>query len=366
MVWYRLDQAGTYSIGISSTEGIEYMIYQSVDLSTPLVNYKEEKRELFDMFENKITAKKYVMTDPPYYIRVYIPNRIRIGKFTLLVHRHAGISPEDSITCYNPHQYYPEPPDKKSPDVFAHVFKKGERLNPDDTAWFDFDTLKADSGKPKDIDCEVSKYSKGVYRMNLYKYDGTTRTPIDNAGPDPTKLTLTIHDDIGPTKVYLTVTRDDPTLPGDTLAVMWKSNLAIFHGKSLLGIPNSSQLRLKCDTVTAPSNGPDTIVIKMWVDGKQMVDANLGDFEDGDPKGIEHLIPPTGFRYSDEIKVTLDEVDVDVFGSHDDSSGDHDISVLTEPRPTPIPQAKEIIEFDEGKYILEFNLSWQDPGKTVS
>ena len=73
----------------------------------------------------------------------------------------------------------------KSPEVFAHVFKKGEPLNSDDTVWFDFDTLKADSGEPKDVDCEVSKYSKGIYRMNLFKVDGTSLKLIDRSWTGP-------------------------------------------------------------------------------------------------------------------------------------------------------------------------------------
>jgi hypothetical protein len=73
------------------------------------------------------------MTDPPYYIRVYIPKRTATGKFTLFVHRHPGKDKDDAITCYDPNVYYPRPPDMKSPEVFAHVFKKGEPLNSDDT-----------------------------------------------------------------------------------------------------------------------------------------------------------------------------------------------------------------------------------------
>jgi hypothetical protein len=228
--------------------------------------------------------------------------------------------------------------------------------------WFDFDTLKADSGEPKDVDCEVSKYSKGIYRMNLFKVDGTSLKLIDSTGPDPSKLTLTIHDDIGPTKIYLTVTRDDPTFPEDTMAAMWKSNLTILHGLGL-GVPNSSELQLYCDEITDPKNGPDTINIKMWVDGEQKLDVNLGEFEDGTPKGLETVIPSAGFRYLHDIQVVLDEVDVDVFGDHSDSSGLKTIPLLSEPRPMPVPNAKTLFEFAGGKYTLKYNLGWQVTNK---
>lgn len=369
MVWYRIDMSGTFSIAVRGDEGVDYAIYQSVDLSLPLANYKGEKRDLTDKFERTFTASKYVMTDPPYYIRVYIPIRTAIGKFKLFVHRHAGIDKADAITCY-PNEYCPKQPDMSKPDEFAQVFPVGKRINSDDTVWFQFDTLRADSGEPKDIECEVSKYKKAIYRMNLYRDDGTSLKLIDSTGPNSSKLTLTIHDDIGPSKIYLTVTRDDPTYPEDTMAVIWKSNLTIFHGlflevfdkvTKLRGVPDSQALELECEEITTPRNGSDEINIKLWVDGTQRLDQNLGDFQSGDVRGLEDIIPKAGYRYLHDIVVVLDEIDVDVGGDHSDSSGPKTIPFLSEPRPIPVPNDNKIFEFQGGKYNLKYNLSWQVP-----
>ena len=103
MMWHRLDEPGTYSIAVPSGGGMEFTIYSNLDLSLPWGQYKDETREFTGKDETKFTAKKYVMVDPPYYIRVYHPDRTVTGDYTLFVHKHRGVDPDDAIVLL-PHK----------------------------------------------------------------------------------------------------------------------------------------------------------------------------------------------------------------------------------------------------------------------
>lgn len=347
MQWYRIDDPGTYSLAVLSSKDIEFAVYKSTDLSRPLGQYKDETTEYTDKSQRKFTAKKHVMVDPPYYIRVYHSARTENGGYTLFIHKHGGVDKDDAIVLV-PHKLYPE-----SPELPA-VFPEGKAINPDDTVWFQFDTLQSDSGEPQDIICEAAGYSKGVFRMNLVDADG--KTIISSTGPDPSKLTLPLSDVDPlkrPLKVYLLVTRDDPTYRSDTVTVKWTTNLTVFHGWQLK-VPDASELRLFCDDETNPEPfGSDEIVMRMWVDGRKIIEAVVGEFEDGDLASLEGIIPKTGFRYVHDVVVQLYEVD---HVSPDDPSEGKVVPILKEHRPKPNDEPLKFF-FEDGEYTIQFNRS---------
>lgn len=346
MVWYRVDDPGTYSLAVLSSKDIEFAVYKSTDLSRPLGQYKAETIEYMDKNQRKFTAKKHVMVDPPYYIRVYHQARYVNGDYSLFIHKHRGVDKDDAIVLV-PHKLYPESP--KLPPVF----KKGEAINPDDTVWFQFDTLQSDSGEPQEIVCEVAGYSKGVFRMTLVEADG--KTIISSTGPDPSKLTLPMSDVDPlkrPLKVYLLVTRDDPTYASDTVTVKWTTNLTVFHGWQL--VPDTLELRLFCEDETNPEPfGSDEIVMRIWVDGKKMIDTFVAEFEDGDVASLEGIIPKTGFRYLHDVVMQLYEID---HVSPDDPSEGKVVPILKEHRLKPNDEPLKF-NFEDGEYHIQFNRS---------
>jgi hypothetical protein len=359
MVWYRLDDPGTYSVAVRSGD-VEFEIYQSTDLSMPLGQYKDETTEHTDELERKFTAKKYVMVDPPFYIRVYNPDRTETGVYTLFVHKHTGLSWQDAIGLC-PHVPYP-------PATGPPLFRKDWPINPDDTVWFEFDPLVADSGLPQNIVCEVSEYSEGVFKMTLLKEDHKTKILGGETGPNPSKLTLPLNDAspegrdlcVGGSKIYLLVSRDDPTFTTERVAVKWTTNLTVFHSRLVDGrpVPSAIPLTLICDNETDPEWGVDEIIMKVWVDGIRVLEVFAGEFEKGSEISVENLIPSSGYRYLDNVLVQLFEQD---HVSADDPSKGMRFLPLDGHREIghrEMPYDKsDKLEFEGGEYFLNYNRS---------
>lgn len=87
MQWYRIDDAGTYSILLYGTQ-TQFDVYESTDLSRPLKPVSTRPGEF---------GIRYKLNDAPFYIRVKGTNRSATGSYTIIVHRHEGTSPEDAI-----------------------------------------------------------------------------------------------------------------------------------------------------------------------------------------------------------------------------------------------------------------------------
>ena len=357
MVWYRLDEPGTYSVAVRSTKGIEFIMYHNSDLSLPLGQYKDETTEFTDEREIKFIAKKYVLAEPPYYIRVYHPDRSVTDDFKLFIHKHRGVDSKDAIVLI-PHK------EEGGPDV--GWFPENEVLNPDDTVWFQFNTLGIDresGGVPQDIFCEVSSYSEPAFHMTLLEADA--KTVISTTRRELSKLTLGFSDP-GPSLRYLTVTRDSPSHT-NKFNIKWTTNLTVFHSQFVQDYPipspkgpksidTSQEPMLKCENETDPeSGGSDQIQIRIWVDGKERASGYLGEFEKDSSAGLTKLIPDHGFRYLSEIKIQLWELDV----GPDDPSNVLTIRPLTEHRTQRWEIGDPKFDFEDGIYSIVFNRSAQ-------
>jgi len=392
MVWYRLDEPGTYSVAVVKSKDVEFAIYQSIDLSLPLGQYKDQTTErtlsrsavdhpekLIVDHPEKFTAKKYVMVDPPYYIRVYHPDRTATSDYILFVHKHGGESPENAIELI-PHKSNPEVKweiiDGVKTSVLPTFFPTSPPgpINPDDTVWFEFNTLAvADWGPdwprvPQDIVCEMSGYDKDkpVFQMTLREADLTLTPDVRTDPPDPSKVTLRLND-LGPKKRYLCVTRKDDKFSAKTFAVVWKTNLTVFHG-TMLDIPsagklpgtssigNPYELKIVCDNLTDPENGPDQILVRVWVDGNKRIEGltNKEKFWLHSEGTLQALIP-NGLRYLEKVSIQLSELD--------SVSGDDESKAIPFP-PLDIhrenPKDKPyVFDFSGGLYILYYNRSSQ-------
>jgi hypothetical protein len=374
VVWHRIDEPGAYSIAVLGEIGAKFMIYHNSDLSLPLGQYKDETNEItpseFNMMAPlKFISKKYVMVDPPYYIQVYHPDRAVTGDYALYIHKHRGVSPNDAIPLL-PHK------EEESPDV--GWFPIHNPLNPEDTVWFEFHTLGIDRvyGRvPQDISCEVSSYSEPVFRMTLYEEDEIThkRVEVSRTGPAPSKMTLNLTDE-GPTKRYIAITRDEPTQETNKFNIKWTTNLTVLHGlfvdrypipypkkEEIPVIPSAIEPVLKCENLCDPENGPDDIIMKIWVDGNPtpIVAAYLGEFTtDSKPYSLTHLIPPYGIRYLSKLEIQIWEGDS---GSDDDPSDKITIPELNEYRVQPWDKSGSgyfpVFDFQGGLYSITLNRS---------
>jgi hypothetical protein len=94
--WFRIDQAGTYSIDMSSSpaEPVDYVVYHHSDLSRPIEPSEEEEGEF---------GIVYSMPEPPYYIRTFAVNgagapvrNTTTRGYSLRVHQHLCRSPQDA------------------------------------------------------------------------------------------------------------------------------------------------------------------------------------------------------------------------------------------------------------------------------
>jgi endonuclease/exonuclease/phosphatase family metal-dependent hydrolase len=95
--WFLIDQAGTYSIRLTSadpTKKVDYMVYHHTDLSRPILPFDEHETEW---------GVIYSMPDPPFYIRTFAidqngrPDRTAKGRdYSLKVHQHLCREPIDA------------------------------------------------------------------------------------------------------------------------------------------------------------------------------------------------------------------------------------------------------------------------------
>ncbi len=86
MQWFRIEEPGSYSIGVGSDPEMDFMVYQEEDLSRPRPSYHKMKSEW---------GTRYYLPKPPYYVRVFatkdaakVPDREKTGNYLLKVHRH--------------------------------------------------------------------------------------------------------------------------------------------------------------------------------------------------------------------------------------------------------------------------------------
>ncbi|MBW2732497.1 MAG: endonuclease/exonuclease/phosphatase family protein, partial [Deltaproteobacteria bacterium] len=97
MQWFRFDERGTYTFtmpALSVDKGVQLRVYQSTDLTQPLVIYDKETKEVpcpgnHEGTGKKCYAMKYHMPEPPYYVRINNMERSRTGDYLMYVHRHS-------------------------------------------------------------------------------------------------------------------------------------------------------------------------------------------------------------------------------------------------------------------------------------
>lgn len=337
MQWYRVDEAGTYSFAalpVAPDAGaLTCDVYECTDLSRPIGQYKGETTVTEGPRHETVTARKFVLAKPPYYVRVRHEDLNWTGDYLFWAHRLRGQGKEDAIVLV---PYV---------DGMA-TLTVGAPFNRDDAVWFAIDLDAADRGGAQHVEIFARGDPPAKWTATLLSNDATTVLAAGTPGPDG----LLIERDELEGRRYLVVVRDDPTFSAPRCTAGWKTNLTILHGgRSNLGVPDANQLMLICEDETNPEwGGSDSISMSVWVDGVLRIpNAYVGEFETDDYAGVEALFPWPGFKYLEKVEWQLIEGDV----------GPDDPSPIVTIEPLAAADSKDAraVEFEGGVYRLNFN-----------
>ena len=334
--WFRFDIPGTYSFSIEGSTGqneaspFDMKVYTHTDLTFDVSNYYGEETDISEYFpppigtvglpQKTVIAKKYVIPEAPFYVRVSPKAIDGSGDYVLYVHRHEGRSKKDAIVL---------PANCTQPYFHGTAY-----LNTEDMPWFQFNTETADSGEPQSIRClAIWRTDKGPGPLTVRLQDNSD-TVVADSGSTVSASSPSVNDNdpaYGTTTpvYYSQVTYEGPESLGnrfflrvqrpstayDHYVMRWETNLTILHGYTST---ETRALRLDCDDETCyDSTGSDEISLEVWADGKYLYPVaknaiGSSDVDSGDTYSLEGLIHPVRFVNKFTLKVL----------EHDDGSPD--------------------------------------------
>lgn len=305
--WFRFDEPGTYSFGVEGVSGVDFRVYQSTDLSTPVPQYKDETTNLVDAFGKPKTLKEFKLPDAPFYIKVFHPDRTKIGNFTLQSVKHDCTSEE--LAC---------------------VVSAGEQLNQtinnmplnsDDTAWFELTTEDTGTLGVQDIRLEVDNITpgaEGYFSLEVREEDGTTtfgsvptaQLDVDGSG----NYMLSIEADTPDArKMFMLVKRTGPGSPPYPLEatkfrVGWTTNLNFLFGNQM-GVDGALTMNLHAFATTESIfGGDDDIYMQISIDGNApLPEVYVGQFSTDSHKSLEEILGVV--RFFKSVTIFLREED---------------------------------------------------------
>jgi hypothetical protein len=304
-------------------------VYTHTDLTFDVSNYYGEETDISEYFPpigsvglppKTIIAKKYVIPEAPFYVRISPKAIDSKGDYVLYAHRHEGRTKKDAIVL---------------PANCTQAYFHGTAyLNAEDMPWFQFNIETADSGEPQSIRCIVIwRTDKGPGPLKVQFQDDSDTVVADSAyfwslsspsvnDNDPVygsttpfyfaQVTYTGPESLG-NRFFLRVER--PSTAYDLYSMRWETNLTVLHGYVST---DTRALQLHCGDETCYDwSGSDEISLEVWADGKYlypvgMNDIGSSDVDSGDSFSLEGLIQPVRFVNKFTLKVL----------EHDDGSPD--------------------------------------------
>ncbi|HWM94625.1 MAG TPA: endonuclease/exonuclease/phosphatase family protein [Thermoanaerobaculia bacterium] len=337
MQWYRFGKPGTYAFAVE--DGVQFRVYTGTDMSTPAPQYFEETIEFTPRGGKPVTGTKFVFPEPPFFVRVFHPKRTETGKYRFVAHRANCSSKEEACVL--------------SANQSINHTLPNLPINPDDTAWFELHTEKADSGRPQSLRFAVDQFAGQSFSLELRRDDGTTSVASASPEPDPDNpgMSRSVIEFAGGDgeKLYLLVKRSNLVATG--YRILWETNLTVLHGQGA-GVPGAASENLYCVEET-DSVGIDEIYLTVVVDGiKKVDDLYIGDYDDGVYRTMEDLIGTV--RYLDKVEVILRDED----GA---ANGDDDF-LSTTIQGLPVTKRQDLnrtnkLECCDGRYLLRYNRS---------
>lgn len=345
MQWFRFDAAGTYRFALFG-DGVEYRVYESVDLTTPVEPYSET--ETISVENKPIPAVKYHLPDVPFFVRVFHPNRTATGTYEFVAHRNDCTSLAEACVI-------------GANDPIVHSLPPGP-ASADATSWFELRTEEADSGKSQNLRFIVDKFPTDLDRLPFWlelRREGMD-TPIDVArrlDADGRQLIIARGDlDPTPTTMYMLVERK--VLAATSFRVRWETNLSVLHGDQVW-VPGAGSLSLFCVKPTDDFfglGGSDELYLWVNVDSEETSTVReffIGKYGSGTENSLEDVIPRT-IKFLERVNIRLKDVDGFARGGSDY------LSAIIETLPVDQKEnlnARLAIKGDGGRYLFKFNLS---------
>jgi endonuclease/exonuclease/phosphatase family metal-dependent hydrolase len=351
MQWFKFYEGGTWSFATTPGSGVEFEVYESRNLTDPIAQYRGETTDLAFGNLGEVPAKKFLVPKPPFYVRVFHPDRsLSRVDYELLFYRHGCTSMEDACLL------------APNGDLFDPQVPVDRPLNADDMAWFELDTDAASSLAAQELRFTIERLSAsdtGGLTLQL-RSDKAGVSIVDRSSPvppDPGVYQLLTTRDVGPSKFFVTVRRQsvpDPTRTGFTwhprFRVGWRTNLAILHN---LG---GHRLWFWCkDEIGPDALGEDEVRVNVWVDGV-FTRGYLNALDAGDSFSMEDL---DGIRFVDNVTLEVFERDGGLmFG--DDASRDPVRITMTPEEDERRFQSWPIFFGADHYYTFTFNVSRMD------
>lgn len=303
MQWYRLDpftdqtqnfsQNGTYSIYLEGDPRIDFQVFESGHLSSPLIRSG-----------NRSTSSTWTFTVPkqPFYIRVFAHDRtLKNTSYRLFIHRHEGTYQDEAIGLLPSEPY---------------LINTTNHVNSQRPVWFRLDTEAPDSGTPQNLyffvegDPGASIELRNKDGLLLDQGIGSISPPAETAG---------IYNNQYP--LYMIVRFQSTT----TAKVGWSTNLSIFHSS----LEQPFHLRSADPTEDDFISGTDDIIaFKMTVDSSPTIDlGGLGNIDDQQIRGMSDKIPTVKFLNRIHFEIVEDDAQIppacfDFDGCDDHMHGD--------------------------------------------
>jgi hypothetical protein len=353
MQWWKVEAPGTYSIALldpaalAVTDDFVKTIYQAKDLSTPVGPYKQETTEIqVPGIHGPITADKFEILQPPFYVRVQHRYRTATGGYRLVILKHDCTTKQQSCTL-------------RPGTTKAHVLPPVWLGTPDE-AWFDLDTEKIPAGvAPQQLVFRMSGIDPsvdGTFVLRLLADDGVTLVRESQATASASDGTLQIAFDTltkAKSKHYLTVGRNGGpsfSAPAETdFAIRWTTNLSVLYG-------GSEGLTLQCAEENDDPSSEDevllgfvkrdgeTTIVNKWVETA---------YETGIVRDVSKLLKAPVYFY-DQLQIRFIEED-DLSGN---DFADFFIAALDPEDSLPLENHPQTAPFDTGGlYVLKYSLA---------
>jgi hypothetical protein len=350
--WFRFDEPGTYSFAVEGVSGVDFRVYESTDLSTPVPQYKDETTNLTDPFGKPKTLKQFNLPEAPFYIKVFHPDRTKIGNFTLQSVKHNCTSKQ--LACV------------VSAGEQLNQTTSNMPLNSDDTAWFELTTEDTGTLGAQDISLEVDNITPGAqsyFSLEVREEDGitpiasvpTAQLDLDGSG----NYMLSVEADTPDSKkMFMLVKRTGPGAPpypmeATRFRVGWTTNLNFLFGNQM-NVADALTMNLhafaKTDSVVG---GDDEIYMQISIDGNApSPEVYVGQFSADSHKSMEEIIGV--LRFFKSVTIFLREED-GAFEGGDDHFKFH-IEALGPHIPGSVKGEMEHAA-DDGRYKIFYNIA---------
>lgn len=331
--WFRFDQPGTYSFSLANlpnlteqneTGDFEMRVYTATDLTNDVANYYGEETDVTEYFPPPgaildvpavtVIAKKFLIPEAPFYVRVSPKDPSGTGQYRLYAHRHEGRTKKDAVLL---------------PVCCTQEYFHGlALLNAEDMPWFQVNLERPDNpASHQNLRFLVMWQPAGLTGTWLLRLqdenDVVLAQSVETKVSSPTvndndpaygevlswhyvelpHSSLESLSSVANPRFYLRVARPGMmingsfTTPYDRYRLRWETNLTILHGKVWAG---THALRLKCsDETCIDAADSDEAGMQIWADGMLLYDwtyndigGNATDMDSGDDVSLEKFVRP--------------------------------------------------------------------------